>query len=505
MVGNSTSTGSARWATADAITTVIGTTYTLSFEIVSKSGVAGNEVRFLINGAQVDIGDYAVGRHSYTFTAVSTSTQLLFGFTTTADVADAITFDNVTITVAVEDRSVKAKGAQVFGTITRSLVHADSDIVAYSGFSAANYIQQPYNINLDFGTNDWYFSWWFKQNANSASEAHFERSFYSGSYSGAAILARTEAAGQLRFFISDDGFATYDDATTSATYDDGQWHKAELVRSGSNFYLYIDDVLVLTDTATAAAGSLSNTSATLKIGDRNQGSEPATNLALALFRVSSTVPTAEQRKFMYETERVIFQGNPCLLDGDSDAITALDYDDVTDLLHVGTSWGRSAFSNLIRVDSSATAVGAITALAAHGGMGVDGGASGSKIAIPELNLREDALAELVQDDDNADEGWKDLTLQSNWVAFDADRPAQYRKVNDIVYLRGLIKSGTTTGGTLLFTLPVGCRPKHTKYFAVPANLAFCSLYVGADGTLRIGTGASATWTELNNIAFEVEK
>ena len=60
---------------------------------------------------------------------------------------------------------------------------------------------------------------------------------------------------------------------------------------------------------------------------------------------------------MYEDEKVLFQENAkCTLYGSSDAVTALAYDDDTDLLHVGTSSGRSDFQGLRRINNTTTAV-----------------------------------------------------------------------------------------------------------------------------------------------------
>jgi hypothetical protein len=44
-------------------------------------------------------------------------------------------------------------------------------------------------------------------------------------------------------------------------------------------------------------------------------------------------------------------------------VTALAYDEVTDLLHVGTSAGRSDFQGLRRINNTTTAV--TTAISAH--------------------------------------------------------------------------------------------------------------------------------------------
>ena len=46
----------------------------------------------------------------------------------------------------------------------------------------------------------------------------------------------------------------------------------------------------------------------------------------------------------------------CTLYGTSDAITALAFDDTNNILHVGTSSGRSEFQGLNRINNTTTAV-----------------------------------------------------------------------------------------------------------------------------------------------------
>ena len=72
-------------------------------------------------------------------------------------------------------------------------------------------------------------------------------------------------------------------------------------------------------------------------------------------RASATIATAAQIAKMYADERAAF-GGPCTLYGTSDAVTALAYDDDTNLLSVGTSAGRSDFQGLRRVANTTTAV-----------------------------------------------------------------------------------------------------------------------------------------------------
>ena len=63
--------------------------------------------------------------------------------------------DNVSVKIVAADRSYKAAGAVVYGTLTKSLSANANQLVGYSGFSTANYLREPYSADLDFGTGEW--------------------------------------------------------------------------------------------------------------------------------------------------------------------------------------------------------------------------------------------------------------------------------------------------------------------------------------------------------------
>jgi trimeric autotransporter adhesin len=98
---------------------------------------------------------------SHTFTAISTTSTLRLVHRGAAN-GNYKDFDDVSIRIAEVDRSVKRKGLQVFGTITKNPVATGADLVAYSGFSTSNYLEQPYNSDLDFGTGDFCVMGWVK-------------------------------------------------------------------------------------------------------------------------------------------------------------------------------------------------------------------------------------------------------------------------------------------------------------------------------------------------------
>ncbi len=99
--------------------------------------------------------------------------------------------------------------------------------------------------------------------------------------------------------------------------------------------------------------NLDNTSAELYIGQRHNQTGAAAQAKYALMRFSKSIPSPEQIKKMYNDEKVLFQPNAkATLHGSSDAVTALGYDEDTELLHVGTSAGRNEFQGLLRINNT---------------------------------------------------------------------------------------------------------------------------------------------------------
>ena len=68
------------------------------------------------------------------FTALSATAYVTFFGQ--GDGVNTITVDNVSVKEAVPDRSYKAQGALVYGTLTKSVVAPGAQLVAYSGFSS---------------------------------------------------------------------------------------------------------------------------------------------------------------------------------------------------------------------------------------------------------------------------------------------------------------------------------------------------------------------------------
>ena len=266
-------------------------------------------------------------------------------------------YDNISVQLADADRSVNNKGLIVNGTVTCTPVATGADLVAYSGFSASNYLEQPYNSDLDFGTGDFCVMGWIRD-TSTATNFFVQRRDTSFGLDYGLIGVGSE----FRFETPGVDVTSIGGGRSS-----GVWKFVCGLRRGSTLELYVDGKLNATGTNSA---SVTNTSAILTVGVSTTISGAAALASLALLRISATAPTAEQIAKIYEDEKVLFQENAqATLYGASDAVTALAHDPDTDLLHVGTSAGRSVFEGLRRVGNTTTSVS--TSISASGGLIVE--------------------------------------------------------------------------------------------------------------------------------------
>ena len=347
-----------RASEASSVDLEIGQTYIISFDVKTTGTISG-VVLYDHDGSPTDVNitgslsNTSYESYHYSFTYVGSDHPYL-GLTGFGS-GDVVWIKDLVLIESVPDRSVNGNGLQVFGTVTKTAVATGADLVAYSGFSSSNYLQQPYNSDLDFGTGDFSCAVWAKLNSTGTRCVYHRGSGYSGSW-GAEIIQLECTTTNLSFNFSDNGFNTSTQANTPiANLPTGVWNLIHTIRRGTTFELWINGVLKATNTSTM---DLSNTAAKLWVGERPNGSRPWVG-SLGLMRWSATAPTAEQVAKMYRDEKPLFQeGAQATLYGTSDSVTAIAYDDDTELLHAGTSAGRSVFQGLRRVDNTTDAVGA---------------------------------------------------------------------------------------------------------------------------------------------------
>lgn len=100
--------------------------------------------------------------------------------------------------------------------------------------------------------------------------------------------------------------------------------------------------------------------------------------------------------------------------------------------------------------------------------------------------------------------WQNATLANSWVNYGGNyAPAGYTKgADDIVSLQGLIRNGTVTSGTTLFTLPVGYRPIDVTMCSVVTNPdAIARIDINTNGTVVTREGVTTGWLSLAGCEF----
>ena len=334
---------------------VVGKTYIVSWD--NSAPASAYATRATVSTVESGSSPFAstaivqLGTRTLTFVAGATSYFLtLWLFTATAGVS--MDFDNISVKLANEDRSVNNNGLAVNGTITVAPVETGAETMAYSGFSASNYLEQPYNSALDFGTSDFYVMGWVK-GTDTDGKIIIRRT---ASLSDDRI-ALDVSASLYRFYV--DTGSNLITSTASATT--GVWTFVCGIRKSGVLFLYVDGALQGTG---INASDLSNSDAVLNIGQHPTLNDPYGG-SLSRWRIGAGAPTPEQIRKIYRDELPLYREDAaCTINGTSSAVTAMASDPVTGLLQVGTSGGLSAFRGLQRVEQDTTAV--TTTISANG-------------------------------------------------------------------------------------------------------------------------------------------
>lgn len=536
--------------------TVVGRTYRVQLTIVTPPGNTKNvflDIGTTAFGQQLgEVGSSVAGVLAMNFVAATTTTYIAVNGSSLFVAGDFYEIDNVSCKLASTDRSVKNNGLILNGSLTKAAVATGANLVGYSGFSAANYLQQPYSANLDFGTGEFDLGVWlnttgygphnlqqnsedgtgwvaagttpptvtssvsflgktvtqidftaamtagypgsraqrdgrvfpiatgqayttafsitlsraltgtekisiyptgtfalFTQDITSANSAALVGAYgrFSGAvtptlsgsdyftvfmnqaissnltvyitelqvnrgasllpyvatpgaaYNGfAPMISRNAATGpSIKLGIDGAGLLTaiaYDGTTTRTVVSPAAVNNGIPTIGGATYRT--DGSLALTvngaevaRTTGAPLLTMNNSAAVLTIGNSFALDAPFPG-SLALACISATAPLPDQAAEIYRTELAMMQpGAQCTLDGTSAAVTALAYDDTTDVLQVGTSWGRSGMRGLVRIESAATSVGAITSLSANQGSHITGGATAGRYYQPAMLLRDE--------------------------------------------------------------------------------------------------------------------
>ena len=337
-------------------TFVVGKTYTIDTTIVSATNM--NVLRITDSASQHDTDIQttinSAGTHLFTF--IATATTMYFhwnGYYTTS----ALTLSNFSVRLAEQDLSANNNGLQVIGgTVNKTVVATGAELVGYRS-DGSSYLRQPSAGGLTL-TSDFSITWWQKYDGSGGIYDGWQ--IVEDDISGASVYNKVVISAMHE--VSSNQYLIRGANVTSSQVTNGiasgSWTCMTVTKTGSNISLYTNGKLSSTTTGTCATPSNPYSLEILRWSYAT-GYNYASNSDLALFRTSNTVPTPEQIKKIYEDEKFLFQENAkATLYGTSDAVTALAYDDDTQLLHVGTSAGRSVFQGLNRIDNTADAIGA---------------------------------------------------------------------------------------------------------------------------------------------------
>ena len=295
--------------------------------------------------------------------------------------ADTRTIDNISIKEVQEeyyDRSIGSYGTYHlfrFGSITRTPVAPGADLLGYSGFSASNYLIQPYNQYLNF-TTSFTMMFWVKDWTASTNLLH--RGTYTRNQNVSFHIYK-DGGYDYRLMLSSNGSNEYNYEIQLPNNLAG-WHHVcfTLYNKIVKGYINGEEYRVI-GTGQNSYGdarfdsnvfSQATHKSPLRIGQGTVASYAPFSGSLALLRMSNRAVSEGQLKAIVKDESKLFTDNAkCTLVGDavsSDIIKAVDYDNTMDTLHVGTASGRSEFNGLQRINSTTTAV--TTAISASNGL-----------------------------------------------------------------------------------------------------------------------------------------
>ena len=308
-------------------------------------------------GSNIALSSLALNHKDYSKSMVNYITSSFNTGWMNGDIKLATLMDTTAETISnanqVQDRSVNNNGLNIVGNVTKSAVATGAELVSYEGGSGT-YLEQSYNADLNFGYGDYCVMFWAKQISGDLTAV----------FRGDSSAGATGGAGAMNIWLNGNKLKTIIDGASqqidTPKGNDSFAHYVVTRRNGT-VYFYQDGVLFHTYNATTK--NVSRTEGTRVLS----GYYPHNNTAnkLALLRISATAPTAEQIAKIYRDENPLFQeGAKCTLYGNSDVVNAIDYDDATGTLYVGTTnsngtGGLSEFTGLQRtgLNSNTTSVG----------------------------------------------------------------------------------------------------------------------------------------------------
>lgn len=244
----------------------------------------------------------------------------------------------------------KARGIFWNGSLNFNPVDTGCELGAWSGFGASDFFYQYWNTAHNaIGTSPMYIMCWIKGNNGIV--------WHKSESGGLDCRSEFNADRKIRFAMTNNGSISF---YSNRQIEGDKWtHVVWVKPNATDGQLFIDGEF---DNGSSAGGTAmtwnSNSSSRFAIGQRADGAgNEAFNGAITLFKMGEGAPSAADIRQIYKDEKRLFvPGAKMSLGGDSGHVKALDYDHSTDLLHVGTNFGTTAFDGIIRKSYEAGAV-----------------------------------------------------------------------------------------------------------------------------------------------------
>ena len=363
------------------ITTVVGQKYMMSAKI-NSSGSRGDlraHSASAFGGSQIlNLAGVNGETHRVSGTFFATSTTTSIGFAIDNNGTSIIVDDVSMIAVKEDDRSAAGQALRVYGQIDKRVVYPGSELVGYGPFSNTQFLHLPAQARQssdsslghgsNIGTGDYYVMLWAKCSSYSGTDVMV--SFWNGDAANQNNDKRMSfyiqnSTGQLSLYQQNGGSTSNAVSDLIPVLD--RWHHMVVVRRlNGTVDFYLDGFY---NTKTATTQDLTQDMAINIGGDRGltTTSNPCTHTQISNVRVGKGNPDREQILRIYRDEKKMYHMDAkCTLYGSSDDVRAIAYDDGTDILHAGTSAGRSEFNGLVRINNTTTAV--TTAISASNGI-----------------------------------------------------------------------------------------------------------------------------------------
>jgi hypothetical protein len=209
----------------------------------------------------------------------------------------------VAVSATVADRSVKATSLALTGALTFSPVATGAELQWISGFSASNYLSQPYSADLDFGTGDFYITGWLFS-AGDVAKVIVTR--ISSPAALSCFILQTSSTGTLEFAISNNGFSTFDSVKSTTVINNSILRYFTAIRRGSKIEMWINGVKENETSIVIATGSLSHTTAEIRVGNYLAGGSSFSTGKISMIRIGAGSLSAAQIAKMYNDELLLF-------------------------------------------------------------------------------------------------------------------------------------------------------------------------------------------------------